>query len=232
MDAYRASAAEHAARLAALQYGDSFFPGGGIALSWGLEQLRGDGEIATPEDVAAFIEGQLVHRWATFDVPALCAAWRSRNLDELCALDARVEAMTLARELREGSRRAGGALLTVHARLAMPEAQAYRNRVLEGAAPGHLAPVQGLVWRYAGLDEAACRAVSAHLTASGMVSAALRLGLLGHLQAQEILTGLRPLVAGLLAQPVGTFEEAAACTPSAEVAAMRHELADCRMFAN
>ena len=48
---------------------------------------------------------------------------------------------TLVASLREGSRRAGSALLGVHARLATPGAAAYRA-LIEGGAPGHLAVVR------------------------------------------------------------------------------------------
>ena len=60
--------------LGALQFADSFFPSGSIAFSWGLETLRTDGEVVSAEQVAQFLEGQLVHRWSTFDVPLLVAA--------------------------------------------------------------------------------------------------------------------------------------------------------------
>lgn len=219
--------------LAALQYADSFFPGGGVAFSWGLEQLRADLEIKNPVDVDAFIEAQLDYRWASFDAPALCGAWRAgEDSQRLMEIDRLVEAMTLAQELRDGSRRAGVSLLSVHARLGNAAAQAYRESVASGDAPGHLPVVQGLVWRAAGLGLDLCRAVSAHTLLTGMVSAALRLGLIGHLQAQVVLNRLRPRVAAILSQPVRTIDEAATCTPAGDIASMRHEVADARLFAN
>jgi len=219
--------------LAALQYADSFFPAGGVAFSWGLEQLRADREIGRPADVDAFVEAQLDYRWASFDAPALCAAWYAgEDWAKLAAIDRLVDAMILAREMREGSRRAGASLLSVHARLASAAALAYREIVLRGDAPGHLPVIQGLAWRAAGLGADLCRAVSAHTLLTGMVSAALRLGLIGHLQAQTVLKRLRPRVAAILSRPVGTIEEAATCTPAADIASMRHEVADARLFAN
>lgn len=216
-----------------MQFADSFFPGGGVALSWGLEQLRTDRELASADDLAGFVEGQITRRWAAFDAPALSAAWHAAgNLARLQEIDALLEAMTLAQELRDGSRRAGGALLNVHSRLGGATAQQFRALVLESKTPGHLAVVQGLVWRDADVPEAACRAMSAHLLATGLVSAALRLGLIGHLQAQAALNQVRPITARLLEQPVPALEHIAAFTPATDVAAMRHEMADSRMFSN
>lgn len=219
--------------LSALQYADSFFPSGSIAFSWGLETLRADGEIVSTQRVAQFLEGQLVHRWASFDAPVLVAAMRAGSKTErLADLDDLVEAMTLATELREGSRRAGASLLKVHAGLGTPGAAEYRQRIAERKARGHLAVVQGALWNATGLSEDACRAVSAHTLCTGIVGAALRLGMIGHLDAQKILLQVRPVLVELLKLPAGPAEELYAYTPHAEIAAMRHEVQNSRLFAN
>jgi urease accessory protein len=219
--------------LGALQFADSFFPSGSIAFSWGLETLRADGEVVSAEQVAQFLEGQLVHRWASFDAPVLIAAMRANGkFDRLADLDDLVEAMTLATELREGSRRAGASLLKVHAGLGTPGAAEYRQTIAERKARGHLPVVQGMLWNATGLSEEACRAVSAHTLCTGIVGAALRLGMIGHLDAQKILLRVRPVLVELLRLPAGQAEELYAYTPHAEIAAMRHEVQDSRLFAN
>lgn len=219
--------------LGALQYADSFFPSGSIAFSWGLETLRADSEIGSTDQVAQFVEGQLVHRWACFDAPVLAAAVRAEGkCDRLANLDDLVEAMTLATELREGSRRAGASVLKVHVGLGTPGAAEYRQRIAERKARGHLPVVQGMLWSATGLSEDACRAVSAHTLCTGIVGAALRLGMIGHLDAQKILLRVRPVLVELLRLPVSHAEELYAYTPHAEIAAMRHEVQDSRLFAN
>jgi len=219
--------------LGALQYADSFFPSGSVAFSWGLEALRADREMVSTEQVARFLEGQLVHRWATFDAPVLVAAIRAGSkFVRLAELDELVEAMTLATELREGSRRAGASLLKVHAGLGTPGAAEYRRSIAERKAYGHLAVVQGYLWNATGLSEEACRAVSAHTLCTGIVSAALRLGMIGHLDAQKALLHVRPALVELLRLPAQESEEMYAYTPHAEIAAMRHEVQDSRLFAN
>lgn len=219
--------------LGALQFADSFFPSGSIAFSWGLETLRTDGEVVSAEQVAQFLEGQLVHRWASFDAPVLIAAMRANGkFDRLADLDDLVEAMTLATELREGSRRAGASLLKVHAGLGTPGASEYRQTIAERKARGHLPVVQGILWKATGLSEEACRAVSAHTLCTGIVGAALRLGMIGHLDAQKILLQVRPTLVELLQLPMGDAVELYAYTPLAEIAAMRHEVQDSRLFAN
>lgn len=219
--------------LTALQHADSFFPAGGIAFSWGLETLRADGHLDGPEQVAEFIEGQLTQRWAVCDRAALVAAWRAADdPEQLHAIDRELDIMSLAAEMREGSRRAGTSLLTVHERLGTPGAAAYRAAVRSAIAFGHLPVVQGLVWRGVGLSESACQCVAVHTFCVGLVSAALRLGIMGHLHGQQILTGLRPMVTALLAQPAPEFSAAYAYAPAAEIAIMRHEVQESRLFAN
>ncbi len=140
--------------LLALQQADSFFPGGAVAWSWGLETLLadgylGNGEVVAPRrrqrtvrlnrsaEVHGFVEGQLRHRWNSFDRVFLLAAWRTADdQPALMAMDAQIEALTLAEELRQGSRRVGQALLAVHVALGTQDAAAYQQQVLAGHAQG------------------------------------------------------------------------------------------------
>jgi len=219
--------------LATLQNADSFFPGGGLAFSWGLETLITDQQIQNSEQLAACITGQLEQRWAVCDRPALIAAFRADvQMERIAAIDQELEALTLAAELREGSKRAGTALLTVHERIGTRGAAAYRAAVRSGHALGHLPVVQGVVWCGAGMDEAAVQAASAHTFCVALVGAALRLGTIGHLEGQAILLGLRAGIADLICAPLPTLDAIYACTPAAEIAAMRHEVQSSRLFAN
>jgi urease accessory protein len=225
--------ADPVALLAALQQGDSFFPGGAVAFSWGLETLRHDGLVQGAADLEALLAAQLRFRWNAVDRPALAAAFAAA--DDIAAVmqaDRAVEALTLPREAREGSRRAGAALLGVHERLGTPGAAAYRAAVRDGVAPGHLPIVQGLCWRGAGLALDTAEAVSAHAAATALLGAALRLGVAGHVDVQRILRAQRPLVAALLAEPALPLAQAGAATLAADIAMMRHESGPVRLFAN
>jgi urease accessory protein len=219
--------------LATLQNADSFFPGGGIAFSWGLETLIADRELQRADELGPLLAGQLEQRWAMCDRPALVEAFRCADeLPRLAAIDRELEVLTLAEELREGSKRAGASLLSVHERIGTPGAAEYRSAIRAGTALGHLPVVQGALWRGAGMDEAAAQAASAHTFCVALLGASLRLGVIGHLQAQEILLGLREVIARLIAAPVPALDQMYACTPAIEVAAMRHEVQSGRLFAN
>lgn len=221
------------ALLRTLQHGDSFFPSGAVAFSYGLETLCADGQVTTAEEVERFIVGQLRGRWAPCDRGVLVAAYRAGDdLEGVERADRLQEAVALARELREGSRWTGAALLRVHAELGTRNAGAYQERVRAGRALGHLAAVQGLVWRGVGLGEEQACAASAHGLCVALLGAALRLGMIGHVGAQRLLAGLRPLLVDLLAAAPPALEEVHGFAPLAEVAAMRHETQASRLFAS
>ena len=222
-----------AADLAALQFGDSFFPSGAVSFSLGLETLYADGIVADAAGLNAFLTDQVTDRWATAERAFLAAAHRTcPDWPAVAEIDALQEAMALPRELREGSRKGGAALLGVHARMETPGAQAYRARLRAGEAHGHLAVVQGVVLAGSGLDLARAEAVSLHGLCATILGAALRLGLIGHLDGQIMLRGLRPRMAALLARPAPRLDEAFSYAPLADVAAARHEEAAVRLFSN
>jgi urease accessory protein len=219
--------------LTALQHADSFFPSGGTAFSWGLESLCNDGHLRSADDVHRFLAGQLCHRWACCDRPFLVAAHgAARDLDAVGALDRELETMTLPREMRDGSVRAGGALLTIHDRLGTPGAGEYRQRVRGGQTAGHLPVVQGLLFAAVGLDAKTASAMSAHMLSVNVVGAALRLSIITHVDAQHILTATRRRLAEMLSTPAPDVAEACVYMPVTDAAVMRHEVQTARLFAN
>jgi len=224
---------DEAALLATLQHADSFFPGGAAAFSWGIEALRADHHLRSAAELEAFVAAQFEHRWACCDRAFLIWAHRRhRDLAQVAAIDRQADAMALPREQREGSIRAGAALLGMHERLGTPGAGAYRVLVRGRQARGHLAVAQGLAWAGLGLDEGPSAAAAAHGFAQGLVGAALRLGMIGHVDAQRILTRLRPSLARLLAGPVLDLADIAGFAPQTDIAMMRHEAQTVRLFAS
>lgn len=219
--------------LASLQHADSFFPAGGTAFSWGVETLVSDECIRTPADLAAALAGQLEQRWNHFDRAFLAEAFRcAEDLPSLIAMDHELEAMMLARESREGGRRAGTSLLLVHEKIGTPGAASYRALVNDGQALGHLPVVQALVWKAVGMTQDTVECVSAYALCVGIIGASLRLGVIGHLAGQQIMTELRPRIAKMLETPAPGIARAQSFTPGAEIAMMRHEVQASRLFAN
>jgi urease accessory protein len=217
--------------LLALQFGDSAFPSGSFAFSWGLEGLVSDGMVESASDVAEVIGEQLVHRWHSMDRVLLGRAHGAMDDGALQEVDLLAEATTWSAPMRAGSRRAGRALLGVCARFGLAGVAAYRARVAEDARLGHLAPVQGLVFRASGLPLAVSELVSGWAVITSMTSAAVRLGVIGHIEALTMATSLRAKLAGLLADPASSAPLPASFTPLVDIAVARGRQRDLRMFA-
>jgi urease accessory protein len=224
---------EFAGLLASLQQSDSFFPSGAMAFSWGLEALQQDGLVTDAASLAVFVEAQMLARWASFDQGIVCAAWQAaQSFEAWLEVDAVAEAMTLPEPMRRGSRRLGRTLAEVHARLDSQAAQRLRTAIAESHTPGHLPAVQGMLWRGFGIGEDQARAISAHAACTGAVSSAVRLGIVGHLDAQRVLTQLRAPLAAVLTLAAPALDELSSATFAAEIAAMRRHRHEARLFAN
>ena len=220
-------------RLLMLQHGDNFFPTGGVSFSWGLEGLCDDGELSGSDALFQFVVGQLRARWAGVDRPIVVAAHRSAfNLMKIVQLDDLLDALTLSREFREASRKLGGALLAMHRRLQTDGAQAYFEAGKKRSLWPHLAIAQGMLWRRLGLQEEAAAAISGYVFCVTFLSAAIRLGLIGHTQSQSFLTDLRKEIAIILETPPPDMQDIGAFTPHADIASMRHETKHARLFSN
>ncbi|MGJ4888700.1 urease accessory protein UreF [Bradyrhizobium sp. HKCCYLRH3099] len=216
--------------LALLQLGDSAFPAGGFAFSWGIEGLAADGLLSGRDDLNDVIADHLAQRWATMDRVLLRRAWLARDIAAIAAVDRLAEATTPSAEMREGSRRAGRALLGVWVKLAGPLSVSYRARVSADARLGHLAVVQAIAGRDARLSLDAAELVSGWTLITGLVSAAVRLGLIGHIDAQQSLARARALLADLLADAPDDDATPSSFTPFIDIAVSRGPLRHVRMF--
>ncbi len=221
--------------LLAMQQADAAFPNGAFAFSNGVEGLA---SLALPFDRAALrrhAEAALRYRWAGSDRVALIHAYRAGpRIQRLASIDAAIECATLPEPLRVGSRRAGRALLASHARLGTANAALLKAAIEEARLIGHLATLQGCLWRSIGLAEAEAVAISGYQTVSGFVSAAVRLGRLGAIDAQAIVRDLLPVIETCadLPDPGDGDVELKSFTPLIEIAAMRSASADVRLFAS
>ena len=222
-------------QLVSLQHADTAFPSGGFAFSNGIEGLA---SLPQPFDRVAlrnFIEAQLSFRWAGTDRRALVHAHRAAgDLERLAAIDRALEEATLAEPFRTASRRGGRALLTTHVRLATPGAAAMTAGVSAHRMLGHLATVQGSLWQALGLSEDDAAAMAGYQAVAGMVSAAVRLGRVGAIEAQGVIRDMLPTLDRLLGVPIDidTPLKLRSFAPFADIVAMRSAASSARLFSN
>ncbi len=219
------------ALLKSLQLGDSFFPSGANVFSHGLEGLREVGSVRDARDVAAFVAAQLEHRWASADrIVVSHAHAAAADLSRLRQLDLFVDRSTLVESWRNGGRRHGRALLRVHRQLGTPGAAEYA--ALIGSELGQATVVQGLIASASGLSADEAATLSGYGLALSLVSAALRLGLLGHIEGQRILSDCLECIAKTVASPLPALASYASWLPEAEIGSMRQEARQGRLFAS
>lgn len=218
------------ATLRLLHYGDSAYPAGGFAFSWGVEGLLLDGHLHDAADLDDLVADHLALRWNGMDRILLLRALAAGDVKAMREVDLLAEVTTPFAEMRDGSRRAGRALLGVSARHGGPLSLAYRAGFSEDPRLGHLPVAQALSYRDAGLDVVGAEMLSAWSLVTGLVSAAVRLGLLGHVEAQRSLARARGVIADLLARPADPDAEPWSFTPFIDIAIARGPCRDVRMF--
>jgi urease accessory protein len=173
------------ALLTALQFGDSGFPSGGFAFSWGLETALRDGRVDRAS-LGDWIAAELLDRWAAFDRVALAGAWAERP-----GWAETVDAAYWSEAARLRSLEAGAAALAAARRIGLSPLP----------ATAHLACAQAAILRAAGLSPEAALAVSAHQAAQGLASAAVRLNVIGAVAVQGLLRRLRPALSAAAVAP-------------------------------
>lgn len=203
------------------------FPVGGFAFSHGLEAAVEAGLVADAGTFRAWIDDLLAHGSMRQDALLLGAAWDAAAAVDDAALD---EANALALALcASGERRLetttmGNAFVATLGACwpaAAPRALAGRDAAYP-VAVGAAGALQGL-----SRDDTVAAFLVA--TAANLVSAALRLSVIGQTDGQRVTAGVLPAVRALAAATPG-LEALGACAFRSDLAALQHETQYSRLF--
>ena len=219
-----------------LQFGESMFPIGGFAFSGGLEsavQKRIVTDAATLESFAR----TAVEQAAMGDGIAVVWAHRAAaagDLDELVRIDERVFARKLSSETRTMSARMGKKFAELGADVTgAPMLAAWRERVAAGSTPGCYPVALALNFAVQGLTERDAFVVHHYGVGSMILSAALRLMKIGHVDTQRLLYGLNTSAEAAYEEAAAArLEDMAGFAPVTEILAAAHVKAHVRLFMN
>jgi len=224
-------------RLALMQLSDSFFPSGSFTLSHGLESLINSAQIRSPENFQEFLSLLLRNKVGSSDLVALTHAYRgsvANNLEEVRQADLRLFAHTLIQETREAQRRSGQALLMVARSTWLDSKLESLSTQLAAGQIQCLHPVVfAVVGHVAGLTESDTVFAFLHSFLTSLSSAAIRLGVLGHLRTQLILKNIAPEIEAVAKQAeYMNLCSMWSCTPAIDIAQMLHRRLPQRLFSN
>ena len=224
---------ENSEVLSILQHGDSFFPTGSVSFSWGIETLIEENLIKSSDDVKAFIINQVTQRWMPFDRVVLSHTYeRYKTIKKIQELDSYLESLIINTEFREGSKKLGNAMLTTYESLGNQVAANYLNKIYENTAHGHQVISQGIIWKSINLSLDTALYMSAYTLCVNILGAALRLGKIGHIESQSILSSLHSTIIESKSNEISNISEIRSNTPCTDIASMRHEIAISRLFIN
>ena len=235
MNSDRVTSTEATWVVGLLQAGDSFYPTGSYAHSFGLEGLVQEGVVHDRATLKTFIELSTLPALRQAELPLAAHAWRALGVadwsvvGELCVLSS---AMKTACEARLASDNIGRQRTELMATLRKhPLAVEFVKRATAGGWPYSPAVAAALEGCVLGAPLPAVLGGVYYASIASLLSAAMKLLRLGQNASQSLLTETLAAAPAIIAaaqqvprEDIGWFN------PWLDIAAARHETADSRMF--
>ena len=215
--------------MLALQLADSAFPSGSFAHSGGIEAARQWGEIRSEESLKHFLETAI--RQAPFGtLPFLVAAYR--KTDSFADLDQLCHAVLSNHVARQSSSTQGRSLLATAVRVFnLPAINQLQQDTKDQDLPAHLAPVFGALTLHLGIPLDKSLQVFLYTLLRDLVSAAVRLNIIGPHAGQRLLVELAPELELAARQSVELeLADIAQTAPLVEILQVNHDRLYSRLF--
>lgn len=220
--------------LRGLRFIDSFFPSGGFAFSSGLEAAVQGGAVRDAGELSRYATGYLRGGIGPCDAVAVGIVHRaavSGLLASAIEADRELDAMKTSRESREASRQMGRQVIRLAADRPVGPAiiRDYWAAVEAGRSPGHLAASLGLTLAVFGWSREEAIAAFLYHSATGLVSAAIKLLPIGQREAQRLLEEWLPTIE-TLSREAESRRGLMSWAPVQSIYQMRHSRLTTRLF--
>ena len=224
-----------------MQLSDSFFPSGMFSMSGGLESLSQKKIITNWNQVHQFILEQIEFQLIPCDCNVLKITMdvvKNNDIDGILSIDNKFYSMKLTKDLRNSLVRSGKQVFNCLMHMIDDSNQnnnflkQFKNKVETNETPCTYPVALGIYSQCLDISLSSAMKILLYSFSSSVASAAIRLGIIQHLDAQKIL--------GLLAEPVNIFvskkileknnSDIWQLTPLTEIHQMYHEHNESRMF--
>ncbi len=218
-----------------LQTSDALFPTGAYAHSLGFEEIVRLGLVRDEATLGAYLRAQIIPAQQHHELPYLRfahTAARDGHLAELRRIDRAIGAWKLAAETRTASAQLGTRRLRALRTITdAPLLAAFETLIARGACAGHHLTVCGLQASVERLPLEAALATYLYQALAAICAAALKLIRIGQDGCQRVLRAASAEAAAVVSGSLAIArEDAGWFNPLLEIAAMRHERADERLF--
>ncbi|WP_312113340.1 urease accessory protein UreF [Brevibacillus reuszeri] len=223
--------------LSLMQLCDSNFPTGAFSHSFGLETYIQEDRVSSKQTfyewLQAYVNEQLVYTDGLAS-RLTYEALEQNQVETVWNLDRLMTVQNFPRESREGSRRMGEGMLRLGSELyESPQVRAYRERVKAKQSSGHPAIVFALLAHHLEIPKKTAVLSYLYSTTAALIQNGVRAIPLGQTEGQRLQCEMQPL----LLQAVELIEQLdpddlGIVTPGLELAQMRHEQLNIRIFSS
>ena len=221
--------------LTLLQLSDSFFPSGLYTMSNGLETLFDEKRILSEGDVYDFLNVTLEQQLGPADSVALSNAYDYANDEDISGIiqcDDVLYSMKLVQESRAASCRAGSQMIKCISALSPSNLlESYSEKISKNKSPGTHPVVAGVCSFVMGVKKEQARQMMMYGFCVSVTGAALRLGLIDHIQSQKILHKIKPKILQTLEKFANAkIDDCWQFSPNYDLIQMTHEKKFSKMF--
>jgi urease accessory protein len=221
--------------LSIMQLSDSFFPSGLYTMSNGLETAYNEKRITTVDEIQEFVSTIITQQNGPADCVALLNAYDFANdgdVNGIIKCDNALHSMKLVKESRDASCRTGSQMIKCV--MAFSDNQTLKQffgMITENKSPATHAVVSGVCSYVLGVKRNSAAYMMIYGTCVSIVGAALRLGMIDHIQSQKILHNLKPIITQTVElYKSQTLHDMWQFSPEYDIIQMTHEQKFSKMF--
>ena len=221
--------------LSILQLSDSFFPTGLYTMSNGLETLFDEKQIQTADQLEEFIGTVISQQIGPADCVALSNSYdfaTINDIEKIIECDKTLYSMKLVKEARDAMCRSGSQMLKcVKSFMNNDLLNSFYNAINESRTPATHPVVIAVCSNTLGIKKERSMMILLYGFTVSTVGAALRLGLIDHIQSQKIIHNLKPHILQTIERFVITpLENMWQFAPEYDLIQMSHEKKFSKMF--